>query len=526
MLYQNYETDISKKNLSKVFAKIPEPLCLLGGWAVFLTVNRNFRSEHGQEYHGSKDIDLGFHINEEEVDFKGTTFYKTTKVLEEIGFKAISQRYVKYYSEDGRELAEKESRKLAQPFIFNLYVDPIVDRIPRGLIESIGYTPIDEPLLVEVFENKRYSIIEAFGAKLMLPSSGLLLATKLHAVCNRTLDHKRIKDIADIFAIIGYSGTKRSELLSEGSRMLGEEKVVEVFGTFTDEDLRRGAEALGIDSNLMMTVMKSFIAKKETTTVESVDSTKEIDEAKWRIPFNISYDSFMLIIKALFQQKADSQPVVLEELIRVTGLNRSTLVGNTAFLKSVGVLEAVSKDGYRLTASLGKKYAKGVYTNDQDLIKEASQQIIEGSHLKGLLDFMKLKERKIEDIYGYIKGEGRFADGSGISGMTGPYAAGARTLLRIFKDAELLPEGMEIDVKRESTGTPSKRRPLERTKSKSKQEHENGPMEKGQEQIADNSFGRVVIKGIGTVEINDIDTLELAESFMKLLRKKIVQNSS
>ncbi len=43
MLYQKYETDISQENLCKVFSKVPEPLCLLGGWAVYLTVNDSFK---------------------------------------------------------------------------------------------------------------------------------------------------------------------------------------------------------------------------------------------------------------------------------------------------------------------------------------------------------------------------------------------------------------------------------------------------------------------------------------------------
>lgn len=527
MLYQNYETEISKKNLRKVFAQIPEPLCLLGGWAIFLTVNQNFRNEHGQEYHGSKDIDLGFHIDDKITDFKETTFYKAIKVLEKIGFIPVSQRYVKFYTEDGRELTEEQSKKFAQPFLFNLYVDPIVDRVTKDVVKSIGYTPIDEPLLLEAFDNGRYKNIDAFGAKMMLPNPELLLATKINAVLNRTKDHKRIKDIADIFALIAYSGKGRKEMLTDVKTILRIEKIRKVFVAFSDEDLKRSAEALGIDSQFLSTIMKGFIANIETKAVESVDTPRETDDIKWRIPFNISYESYLLILKALFQQKADSQQVSLEDLIRVTGLNRSTLVGNAAFLKSVGVLETDSKDGYKLTSSVGKKYAKAVYTNNSALVSEASKEIIEGSHLKGLLDFIKLKERKIDEIYGYIKGEGRFADGPGISGMTNPYAAGAKTLLRIFRDAELLPEGIDVDVKKETQSTQNKQKSTtERPRRKSKQRMESEVESNTDVEKTGDSYGRIVIKGIGTVEINDVDTLELAESFLKLLRKKIVQNDN
>ncbi len=58
MLYENYETEISKKNLVTVFSRVTKPLCLLGGWAVYLTVNENYKKDKRRDHHGSKDIDL------------------------------------------------------------------------------------------------------------------------------------------------------------------------------------------------------------------------------------------------------------------------------------------------------------------------------------------------------------------------------------------------------------------------------------------------------------------------------------
>ncbi len=48
MLYHEYETNVSKNNLSSVAANVPAPLCLLGGWAVFLLTNENFKKQHGR----------------------------------------------------------------------------------------------------------------------------------------------------------------------------------------------------------------------------------------------------------------------------------------------------------------------------------------------------------------------------------------------------------------------------------------------------------------------------------------------
>jgi hypothetical protein len=40
-----------------------QPVCLMGGWAVYLTMNAKFNEINGRNYIGSRDIDLGFHID-------------------------------------------------------------------------------------------------------------------------------------------------------------------------------------------------------------------------------------------------------------------------------------------------------------------------------------------------------------------------------------------------------------------------------------------------------------------------------
>ena len=62
-LYDTIETCASKDALKNLVLNLPEPIVLLGGWAVYLTVTRLFEEENGQQYLGSKDVDVGFHID-------------------------------------------------------------------------------------------------------------------------------------------------------------------------------------------------------------------------------------------------------------------------------------------------------------------------------------------------------------------------------------------------------------------------------------------------------------------------------
>jgi len=86
MLYGDYEADISKDNPVTVFSKVTKPLCLLGGWAAHLTVSKNHQNDKGRDYHGSKDIDLGFHFssNETKESIESSAFNQSIIALEDI----------------------------------------------------------------------------------------------------------------------------------------------------------------------------------------------------------------------------------------------------------------------------------------------------------------------------------------------------------------------------------------------------------------------------------------------------------
>ena len=62
MLYEPGEIEISEKYLEKIFKSIKGNVCLIGGWATHYLVNKNFENANGRNYIGSRDIDIGFHI--------------------------------------------------------------------------------------------------------------------------------------------------------------------------------------------------------------------------------------------------------------------------------------------------------------------------------------------------------------------------------------------------------------------------------------------------------------------------------
>jgi len=90
-MYPEFETRTSYKYLQKVISALEEPICIIGGWAVFFHVNKSFQKAQGRPYLGSRDIDLGFHLDNNATieQMKNSSLAKSIEILEkELRFKS------------------------------------------------------------------------------------------------------------------------------------------------------------------------------------------------------------------------------------------------------------------------------------------------------------------------------------------------------------------------------------------------------------------------------------------------------
>lgn len=263
-LYQKFETDISFEYLQEVVKNLEEPVCILGGWAVYFTVNENFRKGQGRNYLGSKDIDIGFYLdkNLDENGLKSTAFGKSIALLECTGFKPLGFRYYKEINiETRKELMDEESAKIPSYNIFQIYVDPIVNNLHPSLQKIFGFVPIDEPLLSLVFEDKlNRKELKEFNKLLWLPQPDVLLATKIKSAVNRTKDEKLIKDVCDIYALSWYSEKTFDEIRSRLHRILS--NVNPAIQKLLSKDILKQVEtAIGIDADVIETVINGLKKK-------------------------------------------------------------------------------------------------------------------------------------------------------------------------------------------------------------------------------------------------------------------------
>ena len=238
-MYREFETETSYKYLQEVISSLDEPICILGGWAVFFHANKKFEKAQGRPYLGSRDIDLGFEMS----DAGKNVMKKSISVLtEKLRFRQVSFRLLKEIHTETEEELE-DSKTVPSYFIFPMYVDLMVDSIPKDFKKEFGFNPIDEPLLKVAFKEKKFTAMSGFGKKLLLPAPELLLAMKAHALPNRGKDHKKIKDICDMFALAWYSNInpENADLL----HYLPEKELVKCLQAIGDDDYGKAAIQIG-----------------------------------------------------------------------------------------------------------------------------------------------------------------------------------------------------------------------------------------------------------------------------------------
>jgi len=258
MQYNPDEIEISQRQLEKVFRRIKRKVCLIGGWATYHIVNRNFENANGRKYIGSRDIDIGFRIDKvwSEEQLKKSEFSTAISIIEDMGFRPLSFRLVKDFDSDtGRELAPEESAKLPLHQVFQLYVDPVVDHIHPKMRQALGFVPIDEPLLSLIFINRLCTVSKLFGTSVLLPKPQVLLGMKLNSVINRDKEHKRIKDIADIYALLWFSDVEIAQIRAQLLTIYPEEKARRTVQAFTGDEISKVSKTIGVSESEIKRVL-------------------------------------------------------------------------------------------------------------------------------------------------------------------------------------------------------------------------------------------------------------------------------
>jgi hypothetical protein len=211
--YVDEVTDISEQELRPLCQTVEPPACVLGGWAVHLHVNDGFREEYGREYIGSRDVDLGFHVDPGwgRDELEAAAVGRSVQRVTDAGYIPLSFRFVRHFNRDtGETLTEAEAQSLPSHQVFDLYLDMIPDTDDLDTFHEVfGFRPPAEPLLSHVFTGDAAEPLTTFRdwdipADMRIVDPDLLAAMKIRSIPDRNRDQKRVKDVADLHALLWY----------------------------------------------------------------------------------------------------------------------------------------------------------------------------------------------------------------------------------------------------------------------------------------------------------------------------------
>lgn len=229
-------TRLSEGELQEVLSAAEPPICLLGGWAVHLHVTPGFRAEYDRAYIGSRDIDLGIHVDPqwspEEIATSpvGTTL---DRIETDLGYhRGRFGFYQEFHRDTGNRLDDEAAQEEPPHNVFRLDVDILPDTTELDAFEeTCGFRPPAEPLLRPVFLEDAGAPLDEFvdwavPNEARIAPAAILGAMKVRAIPQRDRSHKLLKDLADLYALLWYVRDY-------------EEMKAAVSGHLTDEDLAK-----------------------------------------------------------------------------------------------------------------------------------------------------------------------------------------------------------------------------------------------------------------------------------------------
>jgi len=267
--YSDEVTEFSESELQQLLEVTSPPVSLLGGWAVHLHVTEAFEAENGREYIGSRDIDLGVHVEPEwdvETLQSKPISITLTAVESEMEYNRGRFGFYQYFHRMTKErLSDEEASDYRQHEIFRLDIDvlPSTEELD-AFVEAFGFRPPADPLLNPVFTDGEFQVLNEFveweaPTEVRLAPREILAAMKVRAFPDRDKSHKRQKDLADLHALLWY-GSDFNQLRSKVAAHLSQEDITQFREAVTESEFSKAAGLIEVDATVLQNSIQRLLA--------------------------------------------------------------------------------------------------------------------------------------------------------------------------------------------------------------------------------------------------------------------------
>lgn len=261
-------TAFSENELERLLGVVAPPVCMLGGWAVHIHVTDAFETEYDRTYIGSRDIDIGLFVDPDWTasDIEQESVADTMEEIEvQMGYKRGRFGFYQEFQRSSRTpLREDETSDYPQHEIFRVDIDIIPSTDSLDPFEEVfGFRPPAEPLLQPVFEDDHVEYLDQYvdwnvQSEVTLVPRPILAAMKIRSYPDREKGHKRIKDLADLHALLWY-GSDYQQLSSAVLEYLDCSDIERFQESMSDEEVQRASALLEVDMELLGNSIRQVI---------------------------------------------------------------------------------------------------------------------------------------------------------------------------------------------------------------------------------------------------------------------------
>lgn len=172
--------------------------------------------------------------------------------------------YRQFHRETGERLTDEAARSEPAHNIFRVDIDVIPDTIALDTFQdAFGFRPPAEPLLAPVFTDEDGEPLDEYApwsapASAAVAPAASLAAMKIRAFPQRDKSHKRLKDLADLHALLWYTGpygTMRSAVRDH----VPDDDVDTFRKTIEDDLYLRAGRLIGVDPTVVQRSIEQLL---------------------------------------------------------------------------------------------------------------------------------------------------------------------------------------------------------------------------------------------------------------------------
>lgn len=177
--------------------------------------------------------------------------------IEALGYTKSRFGFVQHFLRDSQErITEAEASEHGLHEVFQVYIDVIPDTTDLEVFRDVfGFTPPAEPLLTPAFEDDEGEPLAAYVSwsppgETFIVSPELLAAMKIRSLPDRDKSHKRVKDVADLHALLWYV-TDYTDMKTSALEYVSDRDVERLRDAIDDQIVDDAATLLQIDPQLI-----------------------------------------------------------------------------------------------------------------------------------------------------------------------------------------------------------------------------------------------------------------------------------